>query len=78
MTGTRIGPATSAGMASEIDRMRARIRALPWSYRHVIEQVDLGERDVAEVALEMGRSRGAVHLLRSRAHDRLRELLTGD
>jgi DNA-directed RNA polymerase specialized sigma24 family protein len=41
----------------------------------VVEAVDLAERDVGEVAAELGRSRGAVHLLRSRAHRRLAELM---
>jgi len=49
---------------------------LPDSYRRVVEAVDLEERPVAEFAAEDGRSPGAVHMLRSRAHERLRELLT--
>ena len=60
----------------EVARLRAVIERLPESYRHVIEAVDLEERPVADVAVELGRRVGAVHMLRSRAHDRLRQLLT--
>lgn len=70
--------ATAGGqveLADELDRLRAAIAALPASYRQVIEQVDLAERTVVDVAAAMGRSEGAVHMLRSRAHDRLHELL---
>ena len=41
----------------------------------MIRLYDLEGRPIAEVAAEMGRSSGAVHMLRARAHDRLRELL---
>ena len=42
----------------------------------VIRLVDLEQKPFAEVANELDRSIGAVHMLRSRAHDRLRELLS--
>lgn len=70
--------ATGGGEAStreQLGILREAVGRLPASYRQVVEQVDLAERPVADVADEMGRSRGAVHLLRSRAHDRLQELL---
>lgn len=51
------------------------LEQLPESYRQVVEAVDLEERPVSEVAARWGRSPGAVHMLRSRAHDRLREVL---
>lgn len=66
---------SQAELADELVRLRTAVAALPASYRQVIEQVDLAERTVGEVAAEMGRSEGAVHMLRSRAHDRLHELL---
>jgi len=76
------GGDTTAGsravVAEEIERMRRAIARMPASYRRVIELVDLEERPVAEVAAELERSVGAVHMLRSRAHDRLGELLRGD
>ncbi len=48
---------------------------LPPDYARVVRLYDLEGRDVDEVAGELGRSRGAVHMLRARAHDRLRTLL---
>ena len=72
------GDGTAGGRAAleeELGRLRSAIRKLPASYRTVVEEMDLAERPVAEVAEAMGRSRGAVHLLRSRAHDRLGELM---
>ena len=60
-----------------IEQLMAAIETLPASYRLVVREVDLSERSVADVAEEMGRTRGAVHLLRYRAHARLAELLGG-
>lgn len=48
---------------------------LPEDYRTVITLRELEELPVAEVAQRMGRSEGAVHMLRARALDRLRELM---
>jgi RNA polymerase sigma factor (sigma-70 family) len=48
---------------------------LPQSYRTVVERCDLQGRRVTDVAAAMERSAGAVHMLRARAHDRLRELI---
>ena len=67
----------AAVLADEIARLHDAIGQLPASYRTVVEQVDLRERPLAEVAAGMRRSIGAVHMLRSRAHDRLHELLKG-
>lgn len=55
--------------------LRAAIAQLPTVYRTVIEQVDLAGRDAGQVAAELGRSRGAIHMLRARAHRMLAELL---
>ena len=79
LLGMIAGDASTAGVRAslkeQIQDLHDAIRRLPASYRTVVESVDLEERSVAEVAEELGRSRGAVHLLRSRAHDRLAELL---
>ncbi len=64
-----------ASLKEQVSNLQDAIRRLPPSYRSVVQSVDLEERSVAEVAEELGRSPGAVHLLRSRAHDRLAELL---
>ena len=49
--------------------------ALPAPYRRVIEMYDLQARPIDDVASELGRSPGAVYMLRARAHDRLKEQL---
>lgn len=51
------------------------LRALPPDYEKVIRQMDLEGRGVSEVAGELGKTPGAVHMLRARAHDRLKDLL---
>jgi RNA polymerase sigma-70 factor (ECF subfamily) len=51
------------------------IRQLPEDYQTVVRLYDLDELEVSEVARAMGRSKGAVHMLRARAHDRLRDIL---
>lgn len=51
------------------------IDALPARYGRVIRLYDLEGQPVSEIAEELGKSAGAVHMLRARAHDRLRELL---
>jgi RNA polymerase sigma factor (sigma-70 family) len=76
LAGDHASASSHAVEAEVVAQLRAAIRRLPASYRHVIEQIDLAERGVTEVATELGRSLGAVHLLRSRALDRLRELLS--
>ena len=69
---------TAGGQVSgkeDVERMRDAIDRLPASYRRIIDEVDLAERTIAEVAADWDKSVGALHMLRSRAHDRLRELL---
>jgi len=48
---------------------------LPTDYAKVVQLYDLEGRSIEEVAAAIGRSTGAVHMLRARAHDRLAELL---
>ena len=61
-----------AEMKSALD---VALEALPADYAQVIRAYDLAGRPIAEVAAMVGRSAGAVHMLRARAHDRLRELI---
>ena len=70
-------PGSFAAGREAISRLHTAIEGLPKSYRQVVEEVDLAERLVTEVAAELEKSPGAVHMLRSRAHDRLKELLGG-
>lgn len=48
---------------------------LPPAYEQVVRMLDLEGRAPAQAAEALGRSVGATHMLRARAHDRLRELL---
>lgn len=54
------------------------LKRLPPDYERVVRQYDLAGRSAAEVGREMGRSEGAVYMLRARAHDQLAELMGSD
>lgn len=56
-------------------RLQAALDALPEDYGRVVRLYDIQTLPIAEVAKQLGRSSGAVHMLRARAHDRLRQLL---
>ncbi len=51
------------------------IRLLPDRYAEVIRRYDLECQSIDEVAGAMGKSPGAVHMMRARAHEKLREHL---
>jgi RNA polymerase sigma factor (sigma-70 family) len=51
------------------------IEQLPGPQKQVVEMYDLQNKPVAEVAAALGRSEGAVYLLRVRAHRRLAEMM---
>ncbi|MBL8880054.1 MAG: sigma-70 family RNA polymerase sigma factor [Phycisphaerales bacterium] len=59
-------------MKSSLDRA---LESLPHDYAEVIRAYDLEGLPVADVAAQLGRSPGAVHMLRARAHEQLRALL---
>lgn len=48
---------------------------LPPAYARVIRLYDLEGKSPTEVAADMGKSQGAVFMLRARAHERLKEVL---
>ena len=56
-------------------RLAQAMRCLPPDYARTIQLYDLEGRPVEDVAVQLGRSTGAVYMLRMRGHDRLRELL---
>lgn len=56
-------------------RLQRTVDALPPRYRDVVRLYDLEGQSIEEVARRIGRSAGAIHMLRARAHDRLRELM---
>ena len=49
--------------------------SLPEDYGRVVRLYDLDGLPISEVSRRMGRSAGAIHMLRARAHGRFRELL---
>lgn len=55
--------------------IRAAVERLPTDYRTVIRKYDLEGGSITEVAAALNRSRGAIHMLRARAHDQLRSML---
>ena len=72
---TTTTPSRHAARDEAAGVVHSAIRKLPADYRKAVQLYDLEGRSAAEVAESMGRSVGAVHMLRARAHDRLREQL---
>jgi RNA polymerase sigma-70 factor (ECF subfamily) len=72
---TNSTPSRRAARAEIKTLVEAAIDELPPDYATVVRLFDLECRTGPQVAATMGRSRGAVHMLRARAHDRLREHL---
>jgi len=70
-----VSPSKQAGTREIRALLEAEIDRLPDDYRYVIRQVFLEGRPVRDVAADMGRTPGAVHLLRIRAVKRLAESL---
>lgn len=73
---TTTTPSRYATARERLDHLDAALEALPEDYGRTVRLYDLKGLPIAEVARQMERSPGAVHMLRARAHDRLRELLT--
>ncbi len=55
--------------------LKEALERLPESYRLAVQHVDLNGESVEAVARQLGKSPGAIYMLRARAHDRLRENL---
>jgi len=68
-------PSSVAAHKERETRLHALLDALPQDYGRVIRLYDLEGLPIADVADRMCRSPGAVHMLRARAHDKLREIL---
>jgi RNA polymerase sigma-70 factor (ECF subfamily) len=58
-----------------VQLMEEALQALPQDYQRVIRMYDLEGKSIADVSSAVNKSTGAVHMLRARAHDRLRDLL---
>lgn len=72
---TSTTPSRQATRSERSDRLSAALDALPEDYGQAVRLYDIQCLSIADVARQMGRSTGAVHMLRARAHDRLKVLL---
>lgn len=72
---TSTTPSRTARKSEASRLLLAALERLPPDYREVIRRYDLEESAIGDVATAIGRSPGAVHMLRARAHARLREIL---
>lgn len=68
-------PSHFARQKEQNDRLAVALDALPEDYATAVRLYDLQGLPIEDVARQLGRSTGAVHMLRARAYDRLRELL---
>lgn len=55
--------------------LESSLATLPTDYRNVVQYYDLDGISIEDVAKRMGRSEGAIYMLRARAHERLRAVL---
>jgi RNA polymerase sigma factor (sigma-70 family) len=69
---TTTTPSREAARRDAAAILESAVAKLPEDYRTAVRLYDLEGRQVSEIATGMGRSVGAVHMLRARAHDRLR------
>ncbi|MCG3127865.1 MAG: ECF RNA polymerase sigma factor SigE [Phycisphaerae bacterium] len=75
LAATSATPSRAARRDDRAEKLRSALEKLPPDYSQVVRLADLEGRPVGDVAAAMGRSPGSIHMLRARAHDRLRELL---
>jgi len=68
-------PSRGAARGEARKLLDAAVARLPDDYGSVVQLYDLEGLTVAEVASRLGRSEGAVYMLRARAHECLRSLL---
>jgi len=73
--GTTTTPSSHAGRNEAKQLLEDALAKLPADYAAVVRMMDLEGRSGPETAQVLGRSRGAVHMLRARAHDCLKDLL---
>lgn len=72
------GPSSPSRSITKSDAVRllsAAFDQLPPEHRIVVERYDLQGCSIAAIAEEIGRTEGATYMIRTRAHQRLRELL---
>jgi RNA polymerase sigma factor (sigma-70 family) len=68
-------PSANLRRTEALQLLESAIRRLPEHYQQVVRLCDLEAHRVEDVAGLLGRSVGAIYLLRNRAHRRLRRLL---
>jgi RNA polymerase sigma factor (sigma-70 family) len=68
-------PSLAAARGEIVGCIHAAVARLPTDYARVITMYDLQGRSIEEVVHELGRSKGAVYMLRARAHEHLKEIL---
>jgi RNA polymerase sigma-70 factor (ECF subfamily) len=66
-------PSRDAGRREVSAALESALGRLADDYAQVVRLYDLEGRTASEIARTMGRSEGAVYMLRARAHDKLRE-----
>ena len=73
---TTTTPSREVVKKDALGALESAIQHLPEDYQTAVRLYDLEGREIADVASAMGRSVGAVHMLRGRAHERLRQSLS--
>jgi RNA polymerase sigma-70 factor, ECF subfamily len=68
-------PSLAAARGEIVGCIHTAVARLPTDYARVITMYDLQGRSIEEVVHELGRSKGAVYMLRARAHEHLKEIL---
>jgi len=68
-------PSRVAAAREAMELLRAALNELPPDHQEVVRRFDLAHDDPREIAASLGRSIGAVYMLRARAHDRLKRIL---
>jgi RNA polymerase sigma factor (sigma-70 family) len=69
-------PSAHAAKMEDVQMLKRAIQRLPPDYQRVVQMYDMEGADADQVGRVLGRTPGAVYMLRARAHDRLREMLT--
>jgi DNA-directed RNA polymerase specialized sigma24 family protein len=68
-------PSRAAAAGEWKSALEQALASMPADYAAVIRKYDLEGLAIGDVAVALGRTPGAVHMLRARGHDCLRELL---
>ncbi|MFQ5424885.1 MAG: RNA polymerase sigma factor [Phycisphaerae bacterium] len=75
LCGSDTTPSGRAARAESKRILEAALNKLPPDYETVVRLFDFQELPAPEIAQRMGRSAGAIHMLKARAHDRLVDIL---